>query len=290
MNILVTGSSGFIASYLIPLLKSDGHNVFGVDIKQIMSNNDVIKHDEHGCIESRIMNDVRNRHDCYWFTGNIDCVVHLAARVDVQESVNAALPYYETNLTGTLNMLEAARINNVKRFVYISSAAADRPTSPYGATKLDSELWCNLYNECYGLSTISLRPYNVYGKGNGKGVIDTWANRIKEGRELVVYGGNQVRDFVYIKDVANAIMQAISSKSIGVCEVGTGRGVSILKLAMAMQDVSGIKVGINIKEPKDNEINVSYARHLEHTKKWIGWYPKYSLEQGLSEMLADLKE
>lgn len=267
MNILVSGSNGFIASYLIPELEALGHTVNGMDIKR------------------NPFEDVRGYADCLARVGRNDVIVHLASKVDVQESIKNKLTYNDHNLKGTLNMLEASRGCGVKRFVYISSAAADNPTSPYGVTKLCGEIWCDLYNKCYGLSTISLRPFNVYGKGNGKGVIDIWVDNIKNGIKPIVYGGEQIRDFVYVKDVVGAIIKAIDSDSVGMCEVGTGVGTRIYELSHAVFNVMDVDFKVEMLEQKKNEIEESVARNLKNTKQMIGWKHEYSLEQGLEDML-----
>jgi nucleoside-diphosphate-sugar epimerase len=198
MKILVTGSEGFIGKYLVRRLLDDGHTVRGMDI--------------------RVQGDVRLYRHCLAYSRGADVVMHLAALVDVGESIEAfrkaSFDYHDTNVTGSINMLTAAVANQVKRFIYISSAAAGDPISPYGAQKLAVEGYCGAFEECYGLQVVALRPFNVYGRGNGKGVIDKWITAIRNGERPVINGGNQSRDFIYVKDVVNYIIfQIISTRN-----------------------------------------------------------------------------
>lgn len=269
MNILVTGSSGFIASHLIPKLEGLGHDVITMDIKTI--------------------GDVRSKEQCLDFTEDMDYVIHLAALTDVQESIRelrlSNFNYYDTNLSGVVKMLNASVKNGVKRFIFASSAAAQNPQSPYGTTKLCGESWCEVFNQCYGLSTISLRFFNVYGIGTNRGVIPTWINQIRQGKRPVIYGGNQIRDFIYVKDVVEAIVCAINSPAVGMCEVGTGRGIAIFDLAQEILSAMKSDLKIIPEERKEGEVQESIARHMAHTLNWIGFKAQYTLKQGLGEML-----
>ncbi len=267
MNILVTGSSGFISLHLIPKLEEQGHHLNKMDVK-----NDK-------------WDDVRKYSQCRFATLGVDCVIHLAAQIDVQQSIERPVWYNQNNTDGTLNLLQACVENKVKRFIFASTAAADSPQSPYGASKLCGETWCDIFNKCYGLSTISLRFFNVYGQGTDKGVIPTWIKAIKNGEGPIIYGGNQVRDFIYVDDVVRAIICAIECEAIGVCEVGTGKGIAIFDLAQEILGVMESDLKIIPKERKEGEIEESIARHTAHTQAWIGFKSHYTLEQGLSEMI-----
>lgn len=267
MNILVTGSEGFISSHLIPKLKELDHSVIDMDIKN-----------------SNIEN-VWLYQACLSKTEGIDCVVHLAAQIDVQQSIERPTWYNLNNVDGTLNMLVASKQNKVKRFIFASSAAADLPQSPYGLTKLCGEQWCDIFNRCYGLSTISLRFFNVYGKGTDKGVIPTWIKAIKNGERPVIYGGNQVRDFIYVEDVVRAIICAMDCEATGVCEVGTGQGTTIYNLACWISSILKLDGKLEMHKQLEGEIQESIARHTSHTQAWIGFKSHYTIEQGLREML-----
>jgi nucleoside-diphosphate-sugar epimerase len=270
MNILVTGSKGFVASHLIPKLKDSGHEVIGMDIK---ANYDC---EDYG--------------DCLELIKDIDVVIHLAAYIDVQESIRKPAIYFANNLGGLVNMLNGSLGNKVKRFIFASSAAADLPQSPYGATKLCGEIWCDIFQKCYGLSTISLRFFNVYGNGTEKGVIPTWIKAVKEGRGIKVNGGKQIRDFIYVDDIVDAIIHAIAIKDRGVYEVGTGKGTQLWgDLVPTLERVMGKEFSWTVDKQPENEIGISTAYTTEESMDYreTGWKPKYTLEQGLKEMLSD---
>jgi len=268
MKILVTGSNGFVGSHLIPKLEKQGHKITGMDIKDDFKQ------------------DIRNSERCLLDTINIDCVIHLAALADVQDSIMRPAIYNRTNVVGLLNLLRASDTNKVKRFIFASSAAADNPQSPYGVTKLCGEHWCDIFQKCYGLSTVSLRFFNIYGKGTDKGVIPIWIDAIKKGERPVIYGGNQTRDFVYVDDVVRAIICAMECDATGVYEVGTGIGTSMLDLCGTLFTIFDLEgYAVESKPSKDGEIRHSRAKRTEHTLDDLGFKAKYTLEQGLKEML-----
>lgn len=257
MNILVTGSEGFIGSHLVPELDNLGHLAIPMDIKTT--------------------GDVRSSNQCRDFVNGVDIVIHLAALVDVQQSIKMPKYYQDTNINGTLNLLRESVFFKVKRFIYISSAAANDPISPYGIQKLTSEMYCNFYCNYYGLSVIALRPFNIYGPGNGKGVIDKWIETIRFGERPIIYGGSQYRDFVYIDDVVNAICEQIESTETGIRDISTGVGTNMLDLCNLLLEMMDRKdLNPIIKSQQKGEIQESIGMPCKC---------KYSLEQGIRKML-----
>jgi len=159
------------------------------------------------------------------FKGNI---VHLAALTSLPESINSPLDYFMVNELGTVGILEYARINGIKRVIFMSSIAAKRPDNPYGLSKALAEEWCKLYSKLYGIETIMIRPYNIYGKG-GHGVINIFAKQKLEGKKLTIHGsGKQKRDFIHIDDITNTICTLLEMK--------TGRLVSIKNIAKMIEE------------------------------------------------------
>lgn len=244
-NILVTGSEGFIGSNLCNKLDNLGYTVIPMDIKAI--------------------GDIRSQEQCKDFVNEIDVIIHLAALVDVQESIRIPHCYQDTNVGGTLNLLSAAEFFGVKRFIYMSSAAAIGPTSPYGIQKLTSEMYCDFYRKQYGLSTVALRLFNAYGSGNGKGVIDKWITQIRSGERPVINGGTQTRDFVYIDDITENIIEQIHKSDTGVIQVGTGVETSILDLCKTLLSVMGSNLKPIIKKSLSGEIEYSCADYTAAT-------------------------
>ncbi len=253
MKILVTGVAGFIGSHLAQILLERGDKVLGIDNfysgteENIKYLNSCDKNNQFTFIEADIRDFDKINQIIKIY--NIDQIYHLAAIVSVQESIENPLLSNEVNVKGTLNILEASRKNDVKRVVFSSSAAVygDEPTlpkdensitkpiSPYGYEKLMGEYYMKLYNELYGLETVILRYFNVYGsrqnsKSDYSGVISIFEESFKNAKSPNIYGnGEQYRDFVYVKDVVKANIKAMNTTNISgkiIC-VGTGKKTSI---------------------------------------------------------------
>lgn len=257
MNILVTGAAGFIAGHLIEeLLKSSDLNIIGIDNlysgtkKNIEYLNAINKLNNFKFIES----DIRDYEKISSIIkeNKISQIYHLAAIVSVQESIQNPLLSNEVNVKGTLNILEASRLNNVKRIVFSSSAAVygdepsqpkcensiTKPISPYGYEKLIGEQYLKLYSELYGIETVSLRYFNVYGSRQSvtsdySGVISIFEKKFQNNEKPNIYGdGEQYRDFIYVKDVVRSNIHAMNLQTVKneVFCVGTGVKTSINNL------------------------------------------------------------
>lgn len=236
--IIVTGANGFIGRNLEFFLPLEERDIFRlkVDIRNYVSMVNQMKH---------------------WFKDSHPwCIIHLAALTDAFESVEVPLNYFETNLLGTINLLEAMRMYDIEKIVFASSAAVEEVQNPYGLTKKNAEEWIKLYSELYGIKYVILRIYNVYGPGNNKGVVYNFMKNVKEGKPIVIYGGKQIRDFVYVDDVCKIIVKSLYLED-GTYYVGTGKGTSINKLANLIMKVANKKVKIIRKPAKENEIKVS---------------------------------
>ena len=253
MKILVTGVAGFIGSHLAQRLLERGDEIFGIDnfYSGTKNNIEYLKLFDKNNRFTFIEADIRNFETINKIIKdyNIKQIYHLAAIVSVQESIENPLLSNEVNVKGTLNILEASRKNDVKRVVFSSSAAVygDEPTlpknedsimnpiSPYGYEKLFGEYYMKLYNELYGLETVILRYFNVYGsrqnsKSDYSGVISIFEENFKNAKSPNIYGnGEQYRDFVYVKDVVKANIKAMNTTTLSgkiIC-VGTGKKTSI---------------------------------------------------------------
>jgi UDP-glucose 4-epimerase len=254
MNILVTGAAGFIASHLIEDLLNDSENyIFGIDnfYSGTQDNIEFIKLKDKKNRFNFIKADIRDFEfiKTLMKDNNIEQVYHLAAVVSVQESIQNPLYTNSVNITGSLNILESSRLNNVKRVVFSSSAAVygDEPTlpkdensivkpiSPYGYEKLIVEQYMKLYSELYKLETVVLRYFNVYGQrqlatSDYSGVISIFDTMFKNNECPSIHGdGEQYRDFIYVKDIAKVNIKAMNTNGISgeIFCLGTSKKTSI---------------------------------------------------------------
>ena len=175
-NVMVIGANGFVGKNLIKTLKKRG-------IKPIN------------------------------FKGDI---VHLAALTSLPESIKSPLDYFLVNELGTVGILEYARLNGIKRVIFTSSIAATKSDNPYGLSKACAEEWCKLYSKLYGIETIILRPFNIYGKG-GHGVINKFYKQKLTRIKLSIHGsGRQKRDFIHVDDICSAIIELCTNKKTSI--------------------------------------------------------------------------
>jgi len=253
-----------------------------------------------------IKGDIRNRNHVKKALEGVDLVFHLAAIVNVELSIKKPILVNEVNVCGTLILLRESLRSKVKRFIYVSSCAVygrpvylpineehpTKPLSPYGVSKLASEDYCRIFHEIYGLETVILRVFNVYGPrqatGPYSGVITKFINRLKDGKPPIIYGdGEQTRDFIYVEDVADALLQAAKCKNCAgeVINVGSGEETSInqlLKIVCELLERQEIKP--IYAEPRMGEVKRSCA-DIRKAEKLLGFKPKYSLEEGLRKTI-----
>ena len=274
----VTGSKGFIGSHLTKTLINEGWEVRVVDLPE---------------------QDIRDTEALKKVFRGVNHVFHLAAQPRVQESIDKPAETHDSNVNGTLSVLIAARDMGVKRVIFSSSAAvygdqkhmplqedmSATPKSPYGLHKQVGELYGRLFAELYGLPTVSLRYFNVYGSGiDPRGpyalAIGKFLQRRREGKPLTITGdGRQTRDFVHVSDVVRANIVAAKSKKVGkgeVINIGSGRKTSINEIARL---IGGPKKYIKPRlEPRHSLADITRA------KKLLGWEPLVSLKEGITEL------
>jgi UDP-glucose 4-epimerase len=276
---VVTGGSGFIGTHLVKALKDAGHEVVSVDLKT----GDDVRDTEK---MKRLFT------DAHW-------VFHLAALPRVQYSIENPQETQDHNVNGTVSALVAAKDAGVKKFIYSASSSAygdqpvmplvetmsAHPKSPYGLQKYAGELYVRLWSEVYGVPTVSLRYFNVYGPGaSDEGayalVIAKFLKQRREGQPMSITGdGMQTRDFTHVHDVVNANMLAAQSEQVGkgeVINIGAGNNASVNKIA---ELIGGPTTNIPARlEPHDTLADNSLA------KKLLGWEPTVSLEDGIAEL------
>lgn len=307
-TILVTGGAGFIGSHLVDRLLNEGFEVTVIDnldtgrLKNIAHRQDDKKF-------HFIKGDIRDFILVKEAIKDIDAVFHEAALASVTLSVETPIITNDINVTGTLNLLKASSDLHVKRFIYASSAAvygdtpypqkrenmAPNPTSPYGVSKLAAENYVKLFHKLYGLETVSLRYFNVYGPRQRfdiqcayGGAITIFTNRLLKNMPPIIYGdGEQTRDFVYIQDIIEANILALNNKNAAgeVFNIGTGKNISINQIAAILKDKMNRKNLKNIyADPRPTDIRHGYA-DISKAKKILGYNSKFSIKEGLTNLV-----
>jgi UDP-glucose 4-epimerase len=307
-KVVVTGGAGFIGSNLADKLVSRGYQVIILDNLSTgkMSNiQSVLSTGKAEFIKGSITNLALLRKV---FSG-ATYVFHQAALPSVPRSVKDPKTSHNVNITGSLNVLLAARDNGVKKLVYASSSSVygdaptlpkkedmiPRPLSPYAITKLTVEYYCTVFNNIYGLNTVCLRYFNVYGPRQDPNspyaaVIPLFFQNALEGKSPVIFGdGEQSRDFTYVKDVAEANIQAAESDANGIFNLGNSQRITINQLARNIIKLVGNEnVKPLYKDPRTGDIVHSLADISK--AKAFGYSPKYNLEAGLQETYQYMKE
>jgi UDP-glucose 4-epimerase len=304
---VVTGGAGFIGSHIVEALAERGNRVIVIDNLNTgkMSNLEPLLGNKNiEFVNASIMRLPLLRQ---LFSG-ADYVFHQAAIPSVPRSVKNPRATHDVNITGTLNVLLAARDSGIKKVVYASSSSVygDTPTlpktedmtpnplSPYAVTKLTGEYYCRVFNQIYGLKTVCLRYFNVYGPRQDPNspyaaVIPLFFQSAMTGKPPVIFGdGKQSRDFTYVKDVAEANIQAAESNATGVFNLGNGQRITINRLARIIIGLVGNKnVRPVYQEPRPGDILHSLADITR--ARSFGYSPKYSLENGLRELAEYMK-
>lgn len=310
-TILITGGAGFIGSNLCEYFLNSGQKVICLDnfsTGHLHNLNDFITHPNFKLIEG----DIRNISDCYLAVDGVDYVLHQAALGSVPRSINDPITTNDVNVSGFLNMLVAARDAKVKRFIYAASSSTygdseglpkteeviGRPLSPYAITKYVNELYADIFSKTYGLETIGLRYFNVFGrkqdpKGAYAAVIPKFVMQLMNYESPVINGdGNYSRDFTYIDNVIQMNALAISSNNSEAINTvyNTAFGdrntlndlIRYLKKYLTEFDPKIADVSIIYGETRTGDIPHSLAS-IDKAKKLLGYDPKFSLEEGLRE-------
>lgn len=294
---LVTGGAGFIGRHLVKSLSDKGNSVIVVDTAETNAVTGA---------KQVYRKDIRNTEAMQAIIRqeSIDTCIHLAAKVSVADSVVNPDDTLDTNVKGTMSVLEACSRNGVQNFVFASSAAVYgepmqlplredhvlRPLSPYGKSKVAGEELVGTYN-AYGKikNAISLRFFNVYGENQNPayaGVITKFAERLSKGLPPIIYGdGNQTRDFVSIPDVVRAIELAADSGLSGIFNVAAGKGISVNELAKKMTIFFGLDLKPVYLEAIEGDIVHSYA-DVTKLRDVLYFSAKHDLDSELKSMLV----
>jgi len=304
-KVLVTGGCGFIGSHLVEHLLRDGNEVVVVDNLSSSSRSNLKSVEPKPLL---LELDIRNANALAHAMKEAETVVHLAAVVSVQESVEDPARCHDVNLSGSLNVLEAARACGVKRVVLASSSAVYgthpaspktedlplQPESPYAVHKASMELYARMYSELYGLETVCLRYFNVYGPRQNphspySGVIARFAHQLTHDQTPVIFGdGEQTRDFVFVADVIRATILAMRAPKVGrgeVVNVGSGSSVSVLELLRTLKNITGSRVEPVFEPVRSGDVRHSQAS-IELAAALLDYVPSCSLTHGLRYLVS----
>ena len=293
-KIFVTGGAGFIGSHLVDRLVEKGHDVCVFDnfyrgnIKNLAENKEKIK---------IIEGDIRDHKHIKKEMNGYDIVFHLAAQPNVIGSVKDPEYNFTTNVDGTLNVLKAVKENNVKKVIFSSSREVygepkyipvdeKHPLNPknlYGKTKVGSEFLCEYFKQCFNLNITIIRIANVFGSRDKDRVIPIFMDNLKNNKDLIVYGGQQILDFIWVEDVVDFLVKAIEHSYSGkIFNLGSGKGTKISDLASMMISLSKSKSKIVTEQKRSFDVE----RFVYDTKNQ-DIKPK-KLEEGLKILLSKM--
>ena len=298
MKIVITGGAGFIGSNIAEELSKEKDNeIIIVDDLSTGKMANLRKFDQNINLVRGSITDLNLLKVVF---KGVDYVFHQAAIPSVPRSIKDPIASNNANVNGTLNVLVAARDCGVKKVVYASSSSVygdtpelpkrermtPNPLSPYAVTKLLGEYYCNVFNDIYGLKTVSLRYFNVYGPrqdpySDYAAVIPKFINRVSENKPPVIYGdGEQTRDFTFVKDVVRANILAAKSDAEGVYNIANGNRISINELANMIMALIGNDLTPIHDDSREGDVKHSLA-DISEAKKNLGYEQGYSLEEGL---------
>jgi UDP-glucose 4-epimerase len=321
---LITGGCGFIGTALIKNLVRDGRHRIRIldnlsvgsredlsrvcDFKEISIKNPFSDHTGLSSVNiplssetvQLVVGDIRDPETCLMFARDIDVIVHLAANTGVAPSVENPLIDMEVNVIGTLNLLEAARQNGVKRFVFASSGApvgeveppiheemAPHPVSPYGASKLAGEGYCSAYYLTFGVNTVSLRFGNVCGPGSShkSSLVAKFIRQGLKGQTCKIYGdGKQTRDFIFIDDLIDAVMKAAQFEHGGeIFQIATSKEHTVNEVAEILKEElrkKGTDMHLEHSSPRMGDVRRNFSDTAK-AKELLGWEAEVDLREGI---------
>lgn len=296
MKTLISGAAGFLGSALANHLVRDGHEVVGIDD---------LSTGEQSKLDPEVLftrGDVMDRPKLWTLLQDVECVFHLAARVSVQESILYPREYNNTNVGGTVSMMEAMRDVGVKRVVFASSGALygqqeqqplqenlpPAPDSPYAVSKLSAEYYVKTIGQLRGIETVSLRIFNAYGPGQHlppsyPPVIPNYLKQgVGEGTLVIHNSGKQTRDFVFVDDVVRALSQAGKAPGVDgeIINIGSGTEVSVKELAELVSRLTDDRAEIIYNPQNDGGVRRMRA-DISRAEDLLAYTPRVDLEEGL---------
>lgn len=318
-TILITGGAGFIGSHLSERLLREGNKVLVIDNfnnyydPAIKRNN--VEEVKKTCVENNISldnyrvfeGDIRDTEFLKEiFLNKIDSIMHLAAMAGVRPSIEDPSLYYDVNITGTVNLLERCRENNIKQFVFASSSSVygnnekvpfaesdrvDNPISPYAATKKSGELLCYTYHHLFNMNIACLRFFTVYGPRQRPDLaINKFTSLILEDKEIPFYGdGTTSRDYTFVEDIVSGIVSSINYVNTNdtvfeIFNLGGDKTVSLIEMVETIEDILGKKAKLNKLPMQPGDVNRTCA-DITHSKEIIGYNPKTTFKEGMKKFI-----
>ena len=294
MKIIITGGAGFIGKHLVELLIKKENDITIFDNFSNSKEESVMYLKNLGA--KIVKGDIRKIGEINNAIKDHDIVIHLAAKISVEESIKSPSETFQTNVEGTKNVLIACEKNQIKKIIVASSAAvygeseADvkltekskiNPISPYGESKVMMENEIKKITENNDMDYVILRFFNIYGKSQSPeyaGVITKFLKKIEMNQSLEIFGdGMQTRDFISVKDVVNSIYHSIENGKNQIYNIGSGKPITIKQLAKLMITLSKKELKINYNDIKKGDIRFSEA-DVSLAKKELHYLPKYTLE------------
>ena len=307
---LVTGSAGFIGSRVTELLLEQGFHVTGLDnmndaydvrlkewrLRRIVGNPGL----------TFVQADIFDREALdQVFQRSFDAVLNLAARAGVRQSVEDPWAYFETNVTGTLNLLEMCREHGVGKFVQASTsslygasdhqpfredAITDGPLSPYAASKKSAEALCYTYHHLYAIDVTIPRYFTVYGPaGRPDMSLFRFVLRIAEGRPITVYGDGGSRDFTYVDDIARGTIAALKPVGFEVVNLGSDSPIALTDAIELLEEYLGKKATITHAPRHPADVQATWA-DIDKARRLLGWRPRHDFSAGLGELVRWYRE
>jgi len=312
MKVFITGAAGFIGSHLSERLVAGGYNVVGLDNFDPFYSEDVKRSNIAQLMQSGKFNlvegDIRDADviESVLSCGDFDVIVHLAAKAGVRPSIEDPVGYMDTNINGTVVMLEGAKKFGVKKFVFASSSSVygnnkkvpfsevdnvDFPISPYAATKKAGELICHTYSSLYDINMTCLRFFTVYGPRQRPDLaIHKFAKLIEAGESIPVFGdGSMRRDFTYVDDIVDGIVASIEKCSgYEIYNLGESRPVRLDELINQIQKALGKNAIIDRQPEQPGDVKQTYADVAKAVKE-LGYEPKTEISTGLKQFVDWLR-
>ena len=308
MNYLLTGVAGFIASRVAELLVAEGNRVIGLDnlndsydvrlkqlrLSKLIGRDGFEFHQMDICDRAAVERLVSS-------APHIDAVINLAARAGVRQSLVNPWPYLETNINGTLTLLELARVHGIPKFVlastsslygshnpvpYSESTDTSRPLSPYAASKKAAEALCYSYHHLYGIDVSVVRYFTVFGPaGRPDMSVFRFVQWVNESRPVIIFGdGQQSRDFTYIDDIARGTILALKPVGHTIVNLGSDKPVTLINVLRLIEGMLGKHAQVEFKPAHPADVPATWA-NISRAQELLGWNPAVGLEEGIARFV-----